>query len=84
MYFAEFYHLSTGYPDGNKKLIPACGDRSVIILDGREKRESQKAVCMTWADKHGYKGFRIYKGDSFTRGLQPLTDLIAPKVYLPY
>ena len=63
MYFAEFY-IESAISD---RLIPACGDRSVYILDGRNTRDTQKKDAKKWARRHGFLAYRICKGESFTR-----------------
>lgn len=60
MYYAEFYYDA----DGNQ---PGCGDRSVLILDGREALHSQVEHGQDWCKRHNWKSFRLMKGDSFTR-----------------
>jgi len=62
MYFAEFYtrDVQTG------ELIPACGDRSVYVLDGRTSRATQIQDADKWARTHGFEAFVIYSGPSFT------------------
>lgn len=71
MIFAEFYHDSTGWNGkdftGPVKLIPACGDRSVIILDGRHNRARQAATARAECIARGYKGFTLNAGETFTR-----------------
>ncbi|MCA1800102.1 MAG: hypothetical protein LC650_02265 [Actinobacteria bacterium] len=63
MYFAEFWDKSAT----SNQLIPACGDRSVYILDGRNTLTTQIDDAHKWAKTHGYKGFEIRKGPQFTR-----------------
>jgi hypothetical protein len=61
MIYAEFYHrTSTGFQ-------AACGDRSVIILDGRTSKAAQGAIAAAECRKRGYAAWRIFKGESFTR-----------------
>ena len=76
MRFAEFYHLSTGYIEGtipprfspdHVKPIPACGDRSVLILDARNRMEVSAFAAEKECKRRGYVGFTINEGDSFTR-----------------
>lgn len=62
MYFADFYQR-----DLNNNLVSACGDRSVLILDGRETLLTQIKHARQWAAKHGYTAFTLNKGESFTR-----------------
>lgn len=63
MTFAEFYHrgLITGSP------IAACGDRSVVILDGRNSADTHAAVARAECLKRGYIGFTLNRGETFTR-----------------
>jgi hypothetical protein len=85
-YHAEFYHMSTGYVDGSippvfkdshKKLIPACGDRSVIILDGRSSRYTHEMIAREECLKRGYLAYRIMKGGRFTtaKPVSPITPV---------
>lgn len=55
--FADFYTLTDkgGYQ-------PACGDRSVLILDGRTRKMVQHQEAEHWARKHGYDGYRLARG----------------------
>lgn len=64
MYFAEFY--TKGVRSG--KLIPACGDRAVLILDGRESRDKQIQAAMQWGKQHHFDAFQICRGPSFASG----------------
>lgn len=76
MYFAQFYQYSTPNPWQPKaELIEASGDRSVIILDGRESRATHCAIARTEAIRRGYLAYRVFKGDSLTRNVSPLTAL---------
>lgn len=78
MYFIEFYQMSTGYvpgsipprfDDAHKQLIPACGDRSVIVVDGRIKKSSIAELAKNEAVKRGFAGYRVHRGESFTRSV---------------
>lgn len=62
MYFAEFYNKNA---DGS--LREACGDRSVLILDGREAKWSHHWHSKQWAIKHGFVAYKLCKGETFTR-----------------
>lgn len=70
MYYAEFYHDAAGNQ-------PGCGDRSVLILDGREALHSQYIYAQDWCVKHNWKSFRIMKGESFSRSaaISPLQSI---------
>ena len=67
---AVFYHHNgSGYVD-------AVGDRSVLILDGRERRVTHHADAADWGRKHGFDGYRLARGrisDPFflTAAVQP-------------
>ena len=63
MYFAEFF----------KNESPAVGDRSVIILDGRERRSSHFAHARLHGTRHGFTHFRICKGEAFNRNVTALS-----------
>ena len=82
MIYAQFYALDTGdipgtIPPrfGDKRPAPATGDRAVIILDGRGRIDNMHTIAAATARQRGYCGYRIYKGDSFTRS-SPLTQYI--------
>lgn len=75
MQFATFYKPSTGYVagsipprfDGPKTPIPALGSDGVAIFDRRYSMarcvSEARAICR----KHGFIGFTIERGESFTR-----------------
>jgi hypothetical protein len=69
MYFADFYH---DCPDG---LQRAMGDRGVIILDGRERRETHHALARNECGKRGYDGYRLMAGASLLNA-RALTEVI--------
>jgi hypothetical protein len=60
MYFAQFYLDADG-------TIEPCGDRQVIILDGRESLSSQYEHSQEHASRYKFKSFRIMKGERFSR-----------------
>lgn len=51
----------------SKRLIPACGDRAVIIVDGREHLSKAHAIALEEGQKRGYPGFNIWEGESLIR-----------------
>lgn len=84
MKFAQFYHPSTGWNGtdhtGPRKLIPACGDRSVLILDGRLSLARQAMVAREACKARGYNGFSLHAGESLmreqqVRGLEVVTPI---------
>ncbi len=60
MYFAQFYSR-----DLLNDLVEALGDRQVLILDGRKRRESMHDAAKVWAKKHRYEAYQLRKGDRF-------------------
>lgn len=71
MYFAQFFHKAVN----SDELIPACGDRAVVILDGRASRNihhrNARAICAA----RGYLAYQLNKGDTFTR-CSPISQVI--------
>ena len=64
MIYAQFYQRSAINPHD---LIEACGDRSVVIYDGRLNRASIGRDAAAEAERRGYVAWRIFKGETFTR-----------------
>lgn len=71
MIFAQFFQRSAL----SKDLIEATGDRSVIILDGREKTDTHNRIAATECLKRGYLAYQLCRGESFTRSssIGPIT-----------
>lgn len=69
MVFAQFYQLSVAHHWNNYKSEPieACGDRSVIILDGRNSSDTHHKLAQIECIKRGYIGYTLHRGDSFSR-----------------
>lgn len=70
MRYAQFYHMSVKLPNKDSKPIPACGDRSVIILDARNRLASSEAMARLECQKRKYVGYSIHEGRSFTDSRQ--------------
>jgi hypothetical protein len=71
MVYAQFFHESAL---DRTKLIPACGDRAVIILDARSPGYHAvwaKSECIS----RGFKAWQLNKGRSFTNSV-PTSDII--------
>lgn len=88
MIFVQFYEKSTGYIEGTipprfdvPKWIPACGDRSIIIYDGRLKHSTLTQDANRECILRGFLGWQFYKGDSLTRGIVPLTPIMPGKEF---
>ena len=61
----------------SNKLTPACGDRSVVILDGRNSMATWKdeAVKFNGFRRPKYEAYQIYKGRNVNDS-KPITDII--------
>ena len=64
MLYAQFYQRSA--LDGIT-LVEACGDRAVIILDGRHNSRTNGEIAAEECVKRGYSAWSIHRGESFTR-----------------
>lgn len=62
MIYAQFYTRSAIDPE---RIVEACSDRAVIILDGRRSRSTHNAIARDECNKRGYTGYTIHKGDGF-------------------
>jgi len=74
MYFVEYYYKSKLKKNS---FFKECGDRSVVILDGRNKLSTMKndAERFNGHKRPKYDGYIIYKGDRFSDA-KPITGLI--------
>lgn len=70
MHYAQFYQKSAI----SDEIIEACGDRSVVILDGRYSRQWMGDTAATECKRRGYVAWRIFKGETFTRSA-PISQL---------
>ena len=61
MVFAEFYQTNLA-----GKLALACGDRSIIILDGRCTEQTWHTIASHECQMRGYEGYQLRKGRGFT------------------
>lgn len=71
MIYVQFFQASA---IDASKLVEACGDRSVVILDGRTGMVSRCAQAKHECAKRGYKAWQIHSGESFTRS-SPITQM---------
>jgi hypothetical protein len=65
--YAEFFQV-----DLEGELAPACGDRSVIRLDGRNNRCNLEILAEEECRKRNYVAWRLIEGESLLRA-QPIT-----------
>ena len=59
-YFAQFFIRSA--IDQNK-IVEGCGDRSVIILDGRITKKLMGEISAQECQKRGFVAWQIHEGD---------------------
>lgn len=73
MVFVQYYDI-----DLAGKLSECCGDRAVVVLDGRNSLETmhKDAKAFNGVNRPEYKAYRIYKGESFSRS-NPITNIIS-------
>ena len=64
MVFAQFYNRGV---ITKTELFEACGDRSVVIYDGRLSKSTIRNDARRECIKRGYAGFAIFRGETFTR-----------------
>lgn len=65
MIHAQFFQKSAISDD----VIEACGDRAVIILDGRHNLHTNHGIASTECAKRGYLGYQLRIGENFTRSM---------------
>jgi hypothetical protein len=70
MIYTQFYQKSAISDD----FIEALGDRSVIILDGRNTRFTHRSISAGECRKRGYLAWRLYSGESFSRSA-PISEI---------
>jgi hypothetical protein len=59
-YFAQFFIRSA---IDNDKIIEGCGDRAVIILDGRITKKLMGEISAHECQKRGFVAWQIHEGD---------------------
>lgn len=71
------HYVEYGEVREDGEFIPACGDRAVFILDGRNSMSTwnEDAVVNNGVRRPHYKAYRICQGESFTRS-KPITGTI--------
>lgn len=66
MYYAQFFNTRT-YPTKTDELLEACGDRAVVIFDGRMTLTSMIKEAERVCEQRKYAGWQMFKGETFTR-----------------
>lgn len=69
-----FHHSVVSIHHPIQRLIPACGDRAVIILDGRVRSDTHHAIAEEECRKRGYKAYQLHKSERFRDN--PISELI--------
>jgi hypothetical protein len=73
MKYVQFFQKSATTPH---RLIEACGDRAVVILDGRESGQSHSSIAREECEKRGYLAYQLFKGDNFLRS-KPYSPIVS-------
>jgi len=71
MYFTQFYQKSAT----SDKTIEACGDRAVIILDGREQAGTHHSISRYECVRRGYTHYSVHTGSAFSRSRR-ISDIV--------
>ena len=66
MLYAQFYQKAA-WPTGSEKLIEACGDRGVIILDARFAIVTNISIAIEECRKRGYLAYSLHRAENFNR-----------------
>jgi len=74
MVFAEFYRTNLA-----GKLEPATGDRSIVILDGRNSEAAWHSIAARECVRRDFEAYQIRKGRRFTDSTH-VSGLIFPSV----
>ena len=77
--YAQFFNMSRGtWPDfkeDSKRLIEACGDRSVIQVDARLTDCNIRQIAHDECIKRKYLAYQIMKGSSLLNA-KPVSDIV--------
>ena len=73
MTYVQYFHK--GVLSGED--IPACGDRAVVVLDGRQNLNTWKrdAVKFNGVRRPSYTAYQLMQGESFTRSM-PIGSIV--------
>lgn len=59
-YYTQFFIRSA---TDNNRIVEACGDRAVIILDGRINKKLMGEISAQECQKRGFVAWQIHQGD---------------------
>jgi hypothetical protein len=76
MYYAQFFTAQAEHPI---KLVEACGDQAVIILDGRRTIKSMHDTARDWCIRRRYDAYQIRKAEALNRPLQKKSNVVKPQ-----
>lgn len=80
--YAQFFNLITNdNPLVTPIPIEVCGDRSVIILDGRTRRIDMLRVAKEECTKRKYEAFQLLRGEFRAHGDTELSPVIMVRGY---
>ena len=74
MIYAQFYHYGAITKD---TLFEACGDRAVIIYDGRVRNSNLLADAVQECSKRKFDAVALFRGETFTRSVR-ITEIVKP------
>jgi hypothetical protein len=72
MVFAQFFSLALD----PIRLVEACGDRSVVRIDGRISQLKQELIAEEECRRRHYSGWQLIKGPSLLRA-KPITKVVS-------
>lgn len=80
MYWVQYFELRS------KRFAEPCGDRCVVQLDGRNSLDKMKedAIDFNGVRRPYYRAYQIRKGDSFTRNVVNLTEIVRIPFYVGF
>lgn len=77
--FAQFFNMSCGtwpeFKEDSKRLIEACGDRSIISIDARLTDYNIRQIARDECIKRKYLAWQLLKGTSLSDA-KPVSDII--------
>jgi hypothetical protein len=73
MIYIQFYHPAVTNPS---KQFEACGDRSIIILDGRQSLKSHIHIALDELKRRNYSGVQIRKAENLNRPYKVLWEYL--------
>lgn len=69
--YAQFYNNSVKWNGNESRVIEACGDRAVLILDANDCTYDHHRIAEDWAIKHGFIAYKIVWSSTFKSEAYP-------------